>query len=268
MEVFMKTILLIFAVFLFIFLAVPQTPCIETAGIKITILYDNYVYEKGLSADWGFSCLIEGMEKTILFDTGTRSDILLHNVKQMDVNLNDVEQVVLSHEHGDHTGGLSTVLDKNNQVTVYAPESFSSGFFQMVKEKKAKAVTVKGPIELCQNVLLTGEMGDRIIEQSLILDTSKGLIVITGCAHPGIVNIVRKSKEIIDKDIYLVFGGFHLVRTSELDVRKIIETFKDLGIQKVGATHCTGDRAIEMFKVAYGEDYVQMGVGRILKLSY
>jgi 7,8-dihydropterin-6-yl-methyl-4-(beta-D-ribofuranosyl)aminobenzene 5'-phosphate synthase len=263
----MKKILLFVAGFILILMAASQSPGVETACIKITILYDNYVYEKGLNADWGFSCLIEGMEKTILFDTGTRSDILLHNAKQMNVNLNEVEQVVISHEHGDHTGGLSTVLDKNNHVTVYAPVSFSSGFFQMVKDKKAKAVTVKDPVEICQNVLLTGEMGDRIIEQSLILDTSKGLIVITGCAHPGIVNIVKKSKEIIDKNIYLVFGGFHLGGTSEKDVRKIIGTFKELGVQKVGATHCTGDEAIKLFKEAYGENYVQMGVGRILELS-
>jgi 7,8-dihydropterin-6-yl-methyl-4-(beta-D-ribofuranosyl)aminobenzene 5'-phosphate synthase len=268
MEVFMKAIFLIFAVFLFILLVVPQTPCIETAVIKITILYDNYVYKDGLSADWGFSCLIEGMEKTILFDTGTRGDILMHNVKQMNVNLEEVEQVVLSHEHGDHIGGISAVLEENSHVIVYAPVSFSSGFFQMVKDKKAEAVTVKEPVELCQDVWLTGEMGNRIIEQSMILDTSRGLVIITGCAHPGIVNIVKKSKEIMDKDVYLVFGGFHLGGTSERDVRKIIETFKDLGVQKVGATHCTGDRAIEMFKEAYGEDYVQMGVGRVLNLSY
>lgn len=264
----MKGIILFVTGFLLILITAPESPCVETEGIKITVLYDNYVYEKGLNADWGFSCLVEGMEKTILFDTGTRSDILLHNVKQMNVNLEEVEQVVISHEHGDHTGGLSSVLEKNNNVTVYAPVSFSSDFYQMVKGKNAKAVTVTEPVEICQDVLLTGEMGQRIIEQSLIIDTNKGLIVITGCAHPGIVNIVKKSKEIIDKNIYLVFGGFHLGNTPEQDVRKIIKTFKEMGVQKVGATHCTGDRAIELFKEAYGEDYVQMGVGRVLNLSH
>ena len=100
----------------------------------------------------------------------------------------------------------------------------------------------------------------------MILDTSKGLVVITGCAHPGIVDIVRKAKEILDKEIYLVFGGFHLLQHSAQQVEKIIEQFKDLGVQKVGATHCTGDKAIEMFKKAYGDNFVTLGVGKALKI--
>jgi len=104
-------------------------------------------------------------------------------------------------------------------------------------------------------------------EQSLVIKTEKGNIVITGCAHPGIVNIVRKAKAILPKEIHLVFGGFHLQRTSEVELKQIINEFRTLDVKKVGPTHCTGERAIQMFKQAYGPHFVQMGVGRTLKFE-
>jgi len=240
---------------------------LEKKPLKFTILYDNYVFKEGTKADWGFSCLIEGTEKTILFDTGTQSEILFHNIDQLKVDLNQVEQIVISHNHGDHTGGLSAVLDKNHDVSVYLPISFPYEFVRNVKNKKAKVVSVDEPVEICQNVFLTGEMGDQIKEQSLIINTSKGLIIVTGCSHQGIVNILKRAKEMFDKEIYLVFGGFHLMRHSEEDVNNIIEQFKDLGVAKCGATHCTGDKAIGLFKEAYGENYIPMGTGKVLEIS-
>ena len=105
-------------------------------------------------------------------------------------------------------------------------------------------------------------MGIQIKEQALLIETSQGIILITGCAHPGIVDIVKKAKDVLKKDIYLVFGGFHLVETSANQVNRIIAEFEDLGVQKVGATHCTGDEAIELFKKAYGENFVALGVGK------
>lgn len=240
---------------------------LEKKPLKFTILYDNYVFKEGTKADWGFSCLIEGTEKTILFDTGTHSEILFHNIDQLKVDLNQVEQIVISHNHGDHTGGLSAVLDKNHDVSVYLPISFPLEFVRNVENKKAKVVSVDEQVEICQNVFLTGEMGDQIKEQSLIINTSKGLIIVTGCSHQGIVNILKRAKEMFDKEIYLVFGGFHLMRHSEEDVKNIIEQFKDLGVAKCGATHCTGDKAIGLFKDAYGKNYVPMGTGRVLEIS-
>ena len=73
-------------------------------GIRVTVLYDNYIHAEGTRADWGFSCLVEGMEKTILFDTGTRPDVLWHNIGKLNIDISRIEQIVLSHEHGDHTG--------------------------------------------------------------------------------------------------------------------------------------------------------------------
>jgi 7,8-dihydropterin-6-yl-methyl-4-(beta-D-ribofuranosyl)aminobenzene 5'-phosphate synthase len=239
--------------------ALPDRP------LRFTILYDNYLYKEGTKPDWGFSCLIEGTEKTILFDTGTDPRILMHNVDVLEVDLKKVGLIVISHNHGDHTGGLSAVLERNPAVTVYFPVSFPPSFGRSVEELQARAQTVDKPIQICRDVYLTGEMGNEIKEQSLIIDTAKGLIVVTGCSHPGIVNILRRSREVVDKPIRLVFGGFHLGEASNAEMQKIIASFKALKVEKCGATHCTGDAQIAMFKKAFGEDYVPMGTGRIIE---
>jgi len=235
--------------------------------IKFTILYDNYVFNEDTKADWGFSCLIEGTEKSILFDTGIHSEILLHNVAQLGVDLKKVDQIVISHNHGDHTGGLFSVLDIKHDIPVYLPVSFPSEFVSRVENKKAKVISVDEPLEICRNVYLTGEMGDRIKEQSLIINTSKGLVIVTGCSHQGIVNILKRAQEMFDKRIYLVFGGFHLMAKSDAELKEIIRSFKEIEVMKCGATHCTGDKAIAMFKEAYGKDYVPMGTGKVLEVT-
>jgi 7,8-dihydropterin-6-yl-methyl-4-(beta-D-ribofuranosyl)aminobenzene 5'-phosphate synthase len=234
--------------------------------LKFTILYDNYLYEKGTKPDWGFSCLIEGTEKVILFDTGTQPEILFHNVDHLGVDLTRVEQIVISHDHHDHIGGLSKVLDRNHDVSVYLPVSFAYEIVRGVEAKKAKVVSVDKPIEICPNVYSTGEMGVQIKEQSLIINTKKGLIIVTGCSHQGIVNILKRAKELFDRPIHLVFGGFHLGGMPDAKVEEIIRNFKELGVEKCGATHCTGDRPIELFKKAFGDNYVPMGTGRILEI--
>ena len=231
--------------------------------VRFTILYDNYMFEEGTKPDWGFACLIEGTEKTILFDTGTQPDILMHNVKKMNVDLAEIEQIVISHDHGDHTGGLSDVLSVNPDVTVYLPVSFPSDFVRGVEHYHARVESVNDPVEICKNVFLTGEMGSRIREQSLIVDTQKGLVIVTGCSHQGIVNILQRAKKIVDKPIYLVFGGFHLGDTPDSTLREIVQSFEHLGVKKCGATHCTGERAIRMFKKAFGENYMPMGTGKV-----
>jgi 7,8-dihydropterin-6-yl-methyl-4-(beta-D-ribofuranosyl)aminobenzene 5'-phosphate synthase len=236
-------------------------------NINITILYDNYVFTEGLKSDWGFSCFLRGTEKAILFDTGTKGDLLLENIEKLKLNPKDVDLVVISHNHEDHIGGLLAFLGKNSDVSVYLPSSCSGSFIRQVKEKGAKVFIPNDPIEICQGVYLTGPLGNEIVEQSMILDTAEGAVLITGCSHPGIINILRKSKEILPKDTHLVFGGFHLLRTSETGVRQIIGEFKKLGVKKAGPTHCTGDQAIRMFRNAYGGDFVQMGVGRTLQIK-
>jgi 7,8-dihydropterin-6-yl-methyl-4-(beta-D-ribofuranosyl)aminobenzene 5'-phosphate synthase len=270
---FFKTVLFGFFALHLLLIPCKGADIFEKAGegidtpLKFTILYDNYLHEQGTKPDWGFSCLIEGTDKTILFDTGTQPDILLHNIDHLGVDLTKVEQIVISHDHHDHIGGLAKVLDRNHDVSVYLPVSFAYEIVRGVETKKAKVVSVDEPIEICPNVYSTGEMGVQIKEQSLIINTKKGLIIVTGCSHQGIVNILERAKKLFDRPIYLVFGGFHLGGMPDAKVEEIIESFKELGVEKCGATHCTGDRPIELFQKAFGDNYVPMGTGRILKIE-
>ncbi len=239
----------------------------DADNYMVTILYDNTVSQEGLKSDWGFACTIEGAEKTILFDTGTKPEILYYNIEQLNIDINGIGQVILSHNHGDHSGGLLSFLEDNNDVTVYLPYTTPETFEEKVKKAGAEVRRENDPVEICENIYLTGEMGSRIKEQSFIFDTEAGLVVLTGCAHPGIVDIVKKAKEILNKDVYFVFGGFHLMQHSEEQVNSIISDFKDLGVKKVGATHCTGDKQIEMFRKAFGDNFVELGVGRIIEIA-
>ena len=232
--------------------------------IKITILFDNYIYNKRLKTGWGFSCIIEGFEKRILFDTGSDGEILLSNMNKLGLNPGDVDCIIISHNHWDHTGGLGLFLEKNNNILLYLPASDHNFILKKDRAFKGKILLKEKPVEICRHVFLTGEMGTNIKEQSVLLNTDIGLIIITGCAHPGITNILEKARDIINKNIYFGLGGFHLMNMSENEIKHVISEFRKFGVAQVGATHCTGDRAIELFKYAYGENIVKVGVGKIL----
>ncbi len=238
----------------------------QTGHFTATIIYDNYVHTEGLRADWGFACLIRGAEETILFDTGMNGQLLLENMAKLALEPGDVDVVVISHFHGDHIGGVEAFLERNPNVTVYAPAPRQEAFAQQVRAQGAQVIWVDKPLALCRDVYLTGTMGEGIIEQSLILDTEEGSVVITGCSHPGIVEILRKTREILDRPIYMAFGGFHLSGHSEAQLRTVIEQFKELGVARAGPSHCTGDQAIAEFRQAYGDRFLALGVGRVVEM--
>jgi 7,8-dihydropterin-6-yl-methyl-4-(beta-D-ribofuranosyl)aminobenzene 5'-phosphate synthase len=229
--------------------------------VTITVIYDNYLYMEGLENDWGFACLIEGAEKTILFDTGRLGDLFLRNFDALGLDADMIDVIVVSHEHGDHTGGLIDFLKRKSGIPVLVTESFSDEFIQNVEKAGAEPVLLKEPIQICKDVYLSGEMGGRIKEHSLAINTKNGLVVITGCSHPGIVEIMKQFQTILKKDIHVAMGGFHLLQKSETQMNGIIQQMKDLGLKKCGATHCTGDKQIQMFKDAFGNDYIDLGVG-------
>lgn len=244
-----------------------KTQSIQEGTIRVLILYDNFSHAPGTIADWGFSCLIEGLEKTILFDTGTKPEILLHNAEKLNVDLKKIDLIVISHNHGDHTGGLKTVLGKKSDVLVYLPFSTPLNFKNEIQNCGATVITEQYPKEIISGAYLTGEMGTEIKEQSLILDTEKGLVVITGCSHQGIVNILEKTKNILNKEIHLVLGGFHLGRHSEQEINEIIAEFKKYHVEQCGCTHCTGDKAMGLFKKAYKDDFKSMGTGKMIEIK-
>jgi len=234
-------------------------PCIKAT---ITIVYDNNQYDIHLTPDWGFSCVVKLPKKTILFDTGGDGTMLLSNMAKVSINPEEIDAVVLSHIHGDHTGGLDKFLKQNSEVTVYIPLSFPHWMKQDVKSYGAIVKEVHEPGQLLDDVFTTGELDGGVIEQSLLVRTSRGLAVITGCAHPGIVNIVKRAKEVIGDKVYLAIGGFHLRGMFPSQLSYVAENLLHLGVEKVAPCHCSGDEARELFKGYFGENYIDSGVGK------
>jgi 7,8-dihydropterin-6-yl-methyl-4-(beta-D-ribofuranosyl)aminobenzene 5'-phosphate synthase len=235
--------------------------------LKLTIVYDNNEFDPQLETKWGFSCLVEGLKRTVLFDTGGDSDTLLGNMKKLKIAPKQIDIIVLSHIHGDHVGGLSGFLEENRDVIVYLPESFPESFKEETSSFGAEVVEVSQAEELFSNVYTTGELGNGIKEQSLIVTTSQGLVVITGCAHPGVVNIVNKAKDMMaGKTVYLVIGGFHMSGVSAHQIQSVIEGFRQLGVRKVAPCHCSGDETRKLFREKYKEDYINSGAGKIITL--
>jgi len=218
-------------------------------GISLITVYDNYQIEPELKTGWGFSCLIKMPNQNILFDTGADSLTLFSNMEKLKIDPKSIDFVFISHMHGDHTGGLQSLLELNEDLKVYTPDLFSE------------------PTRIFKNVYSTGRLGDLVREQSLILNTKKGLVVITGCAHPGIINIIKKVKDMLKGEIYLVLGGFHLSGNSDSELRKIIDDFRRLEVQKTAPCHCSGDRCQELFKQEYRADFIENGVGKVIKIQ-
>jgi len=238
-----------------------QTAAAQAAArpISITVLYDNYPFQEGLKTGYGFSCLIQGTEKAVLFDTGADAETLFRNFTALKLDPLDVDLVVISHTHGDHTGGLLPFLAKKGECQVFLPASASPFLVKQVEAAKGQVVLVKDPLSVCEGVFSTGTVLD---EQALAVDTPKGLVVITGCAHPGIVELVEKATSVMPKEIYLVMGGFHLINRAEPDLELISRRLRELGVKNLGPSHCTGDKALALFKKDFGKNYIPLGVGK------
>ncbi|RLC38523.1 MAG: MBL fold metallo-hydrolase [Candidatus Nealsonbacteria bacterium] len=234
----------------------------EASEITLISVYDNYQVNPELKTAWGLGLVIETSFEKILFDTGGDSSILLFNMKKLGIDPKSINKVIISHIHEDHLGGLEGFLKENNQVLVYIPSSFPDSVRKMIKSYGANFVDISRAQEISEFVYSTGELYGPPKEQSLVVNSKKGLIVITGCAHPGIVDVVEKAKEIFpQKNIYLVLGGFHH------PPRKIVYELKKLKVEKVAPSHCSGDLIIEAFKKEYEENFIKNGVGRIIKIK-
>ena len=147
------------------------------------------------------------------------------------------------------------------------PQSLPQSVKRTVRLAGARLADVHKPIKICKDVYSTGELGTFIKEESLIIRTSKGLVVITGCAHPGIVNIVKRAKEMLKSDVYLVLGGFHLCWMNLSQVKRIINGVKNEGAKKVAPCHCSGDLARKQFEKAYGKDFILVGAGKTITIK-
>jgi metal-dependent hydrolase (beta-lactamase superfamily II) len=233
-----------------------------TGSLRMVTVYDNTALQSDLQADWGFGAWLEYGGHIVLFDTGANGRILLSNMEALGLDPQQIEAIVLSHKHGDHTGGLDALLDTGIRPVVYVPRSFPQAWKRDV-QARTELVEVKEPIAILPGLFSTGEIQGAVREQGLVVETAGGLVVITGCAHPRIVTMVEAALDVVAGDIALVIGGFHLGQTSEGGVRRIVADFRSLGVQRVSPTHCTGDRAIAIFAEEYGDDYVPGGVGQV-----
>ena len=190
--------------------------------MKITIIYDNEAAEVGLRADWGFSCLVEAYNKRILFDTGANGTLLLENMKKLNIDPTMIDEVFISHAHWDHMGGLSDFL-LINPIKVYIPSSCPEPH---------------------------GELKNR--EQSLVAKMEKGLVVIVGCSHPGVKNILEAASQF--GEAWALIGGLHGFR--EFDAVRDLEV--------ICPTHCTQFKS--EIKTLYPEKYIKGGAGKVIEI--
>ena len=235
--------------------------------VPIITVFDNYAVNPELTTQWGFAAVVMSPSVNILFDTGSDGRILLSNMAKLKIRPKDIHKVVTSHVHPDHLGGLKEYLKVNSDVEVYIPASFPDSVRESITTSGARYRDITGALQIDEGVFTTGEMGTSPIEQSLVIDTSEGLVVLTGCAHPGIVNIVRRAKEVVpNRAIALVMGGFHLGSASDNELHWIIQDFRKLRVNKVVPSHCSGERARERLEAEYKENYIAGGVGNVLTL--
>jgi len=236
------------------------------APVTFTILYDNNAGFPDLQTAWGFACLVESGETTLLFDTGGDSAVLLSNMALLGKDPRVIDLIVLSHIHGDHTGGLTGLLDHADAPTVYVPAAFPASFKAGVRSRTT-LVEVAAPLQIAPGIMSTGPVDGGIVEQALAVETAEGWAVVTGCAHPGIVSMVREARACTDGEIALVMGGFHLGQASSAKLSAIIADFEALGVQRAAPTHCSGDRARAAFSETFRGQTFLVGAGSVLVLE-
>lgn len=213
--------------------------------MKITIVYDNEVSKnnKDLKSDWGFACVIHTEEDTVLFDTGAKGDILLDNMRILGLDPGDIDTIVLSHEHWDHTGGLDALRPFLHHAKLY----------RLASEHQNENVVIVGSEisqRITKDVYTTGRLHGTVDEQSLVLRGKKGFVVLVGCSHPGVEKILTVAKQ-YGPTTGLV-GGFH-----NFDDFRVLE---DLNF--ICPCHCTA-RKKELQKT-FPEKFSPCGVGKII----
>lgn len=236
------------------------------SSLRITVVYDNHPPESGgLKASWGFACVIEGLNEKILFDTGASGPILMHNLAALGFRAADFDCIAISHGDWDHLGGIWNMLDENPHIEVFLPASLSSKLKNEIGNHGATVIPVgTAPLEITPRARLTGEMEGPRNETALILETAGGPILITGCAHPGIVEITARCKELCGKTPLLVMGGFHLGNLPGSEVVAIAEELLKLGVRNVAPTHCSGPQATEILSSVFGKPCLGLGAGTVI----
>jgi 7,8-dihydropterin-6-yl-methyl-4-(beta-D-ribofuranosyl)aminobenzene 5'-phosphate synthase len=269
---------------------------------RITILYDAFGDSPGLVRDWGFAALIEYGGKRILFDTGNDAATFEHNVRALHADLGRLDFVVVSHRHGDHTGGLSYLLEVNPGVTIYAPkENFGSfgaeipsGFVRLDSTLSPrmryyggappKAIVSSTPwsgarfvrldtlTEVAPGVAIVSTVSRtpgtlELRELSLALRTTAGVVLVVGCSHAGIETILAAARP-FGEHVHMIFGGLHLVATPDAEIARIAKALReDWSVDRMAPGHCTGEPAFGALARAFEARYVYAGLGTRVKFD-
>jgi 7,8-dihydropterin-6-yl-methyl-4-(beta-D-ribofuranosyl)aminobenzene 5'-phosphate synthase len=274
----------------------------DHAKSQITVLYDAFGNNPAMQKDWGYAALIEVGGKRILFDTGNNGEILRHNAKAKDVNLSKLDFVIMSHRHGDHMGGMAYLLGINPKVTFYAPkEGFGvygfdlpSAFYRkddrLPPEQRyydgkppevmrfgaawpgANIQLIDKTTQIAPGMNLIALVSDKpgtleLRELSLAIDTPDGMVIVVGCSHPGIDNIV-KAAAAINPRIHFIAGGFHLLVSKDPEIEQVVATLHDTyKVGYVAPGHCTGEPTFNSLQKTFGPRCLYAGLGSTLALG-
>jgi 7,8-dihydropterin-6-yl-methyl-4-(beta-D-ribofuranosyl)aminobenzene 5'-phosphate synthase len=267
-----------------------------TSPARITVLYDAFGKPSAMKKDWGYAALIEYQGKRILFDTGNDAEVLEQNAKASGVDLSRLDFVVMSHRHGDHMGGMSYLLRVNPKVVIYAPkEGFGvygadlpSSFYRkddtLPREQRyfggtppevmrfgsawpeAHFTLIERDTEIAPGIHLIALVSDKpgtleLRELSLAIETPAGMVLVVGCAHPGIDRIVAAAAS-IDTRILLVAGGLHLVVAPDPEIERIVRALHDsYQVGFIAPGHCTGEATFTALLRAFGDRNIYAGLG-------
>ncbi len=235
--------------------------------MKIRLIAEGSTKRERKVLRWGISFLIDD----VLFDAFGRSDIFWKNIRRFKIDPSRVKHIVISHEDWDHIAGLETFLQKYPKTRVYVCERTGKDLKSLLRQKDAVPVMIKNARKIRTDIFSLGQMradtGRGILyEQSLVVRSRNGFSVITGCAHPGIVRIVRRATKIFGRKIYAVCGGFHMKDNTPEENKKILEELESLGVKKVIPLHCTGRDAFRLFQKIYRRSCLSLSEGQTITL--
>jgi len=230
--------------------------------VKVRLIAEGSTKRDRKTLRWGISFLVGN----VLFDAFGREDIFRENVSRFKIDLSRVKHVVISHEDWDHIAGLGDFLRSHPKTRVYVCKKSGNALKDLIRSNAGLLVEVEKPQKISRNIFSIGQMradtGRGILyEQALVVKSRNGFSVITGCAHPGIVRIVRQAVEIFGKRIYAVCGGFHMKDNSREENLKIITELQALGVKKVIPLHCSGLSAVRIFRRFYGKNCIKLQEG-------
>jgi len=230
-------------------------------AVHITIIYDNYQENPDLKTDWGFACLVEYQGNKLLFDAGRNAGLYKENIELLGIKAEEIPTLFISHEHGDHTAGIPWICELNPAIICYLPATFAENL-KANDRIPANTKAISKPGHLYGSYYSTGDNFMAFKEQGLVIKTETGGVLITGCGHPGIVEMLTQVKEELGIEVHTVIGGLHLISTMGSDVSHIGDELQKMGIKQICPTHCTGDLSIASLKASFGNGYITGGAGK------